>query len=267
MKKVAIGIIGYGSMGKMLFNKLCKDSSYNVYITNRSREKLQEVPQNLICKSNVELANMSDVIFLCVRPNDIKLVLEEIKPVVNNEKLLVSLNGSVSFATIEKVIHCKTSKVIPSITAEINKSQTLVCHNKLVTLEDKILLKDILNKFGTVIELPESEMGMGSELVSCMPGFMASIFDVLCNSAKKYTEISEKQIVEMVLKTLEATSSLMLNKNYTFENVVDRVATKGGITQEGTSVVYENFPAIADELFQKTLEKRRITAEKAEMNF
>lgn len=193
--------------------------------------------------------------------------MEEIKPVVNNEKLLVSLNGSVSFATIEKVIHCKTSKVIPSITAEINKSQTLVCHNKLVTLEDKTLIKDILNKFGTVIELPESEMGMGSELVSCMPGFMASIFDVLCNSAKKPTEISEKQIVEMVLKTLEATSSLMLNKNYTFENVVDRVATKGGITQDGTSVVYENFPAIADELFQKTLEKRRITAEKAEMNF
>ena len=59
----------------------------------------------------------------------------------------------------------------------------------------------------------------------------------------------------------------MLNKNYTFENIVDRVATKGGITQEGTSVVYENFPAIADEIFQKTLEKRRITTEKAEMIF
>ena len=217
--------------------------------------------------SNVELANISDVIFLCVRPNDIKSILEEIRPVINNEKLLVSLNGSVSFATIEKVIHCKTSKVIPSITAEINKSQTLVCHNKLVTLEDKTLIKDILNKFGTVIELPENEMGMGSELVSCMPGFIASIFDVLCNSAKKHTEIPENQIVEMVLKTLEATSSLMLNNNYTFENVVDRVATKGGITQEGTSVVYENFPAIADEIFQKTLEKRRITTEKAEMIF
>lgn len=71
----------------------------------------------------------------------------------------------------------------------------------------------------------------------------------------------------MVLKTIEATSSLMLNNNLTFENVVTRVATKGGITQEGTSVVYDNFPAIADELFNKTLEKRRLTTEKAEKSF
>ena len=71
----------------------------------------------------------------------------------------------------------------------------------------------------------------------------------------------------MVLKTLSATSSLMLEKGMSFNEVVGRVATKGGITEEGTGVIYDSFPKTADELFDKTLEKRRITAEKAEKMF
>ncbi len=118
-----------------------------------------------------------------------------------------------------------------------------------------------------MILLPENEMGMGSELVSCMPGFIASIFDVLCSAARENTSLPDEQIVSMVLNTMWATGELMLSKNMNFEEVVTRVATKGGITEEGTMVVYEKFPAIASELFEKTLEKRRQTAIKAEELF
>ncbi|MBR5416650.1 MAG: hypothetical protein IK109_01315, partial [Clostridiales bacterium] len=64
-----------------------------------------------------------------------------------------------------------------------------------------------------------------------------------------------------------ATGELMLDKDMSFEDVVTRVATKGGITEEGTKVVYEGFPKTADLLFEKTLEKRKMTAEKAKKTF
>ena len=118
-----------------------------------------------------------------------------------------------------------------------------------------------------LIELPENEIGMGSELVSCMPGFIASIFDVICQSAKKHTEISSEQIVQMVLKTVAATSELMLKKEMTFKDVVSRVATKGGITEEGAKVIYDGLPEVADLMFEKTLEKRKQTTKKAEELF
>ena len=94
--------------------------------------------------------------------------------------------GSITFDTIGKIVKAKTTKAIPSVTAEVDRSQTLVCFNEL-----------------------------------------------------------------------------MMSKDMTFEQVVARVATKGGITEEGTKVVYENFPQTADELFRKTLEKRRMIAERA----
>ena len=258
------GIIGYGSMGKMLLTKFSESgiAKQDLYAFNRTIEKLDEAKDITRILPAKDLAAACDITFICVRPADIKAVLEEIKDDIKDGALIVSLNGSVSFETIRSVIDTKTAKVIPSLTAEIGRSQTLVCYNGKVTDEDKTRLKSLLCSIGDVIELPENEMGMGSELVSCMPGFIASIFDVICNSAKKHTSIPEEQIVRMVLQTMSATGDLMLQKGMTFEDVVKRVATPGGITEEGTKVVYEGFPETADMLFEKTLEKRRQTAAK-----
>lgn len=256
-----VGIIGYGSMGKMLADKFALRGE-TVYVSTRTREKLESAPAALhVCGSNTEAAYASEIVFVCVRPVDLLEVIKEIDEVVSEDSLIVSLNGSVSFETISKVTSKKAAKVIPSVTAEIDRSQTLVTYNASVTEEDKEKIKNLLGVIGNVIELPENEMGMGSELVSCMPGFIASMFDVVCESAKKHTSIPEEQIVNMVLNTMSATGDLMLQKDMSFKDVVGRVATKGGITEVGTKVVYEELPDTMDELFGKTMAKRRMTAE------
>ena len=256
-----IGIIGYGSMGKMLLHKFSETGGIdhnNLFVSNRTLSKIEESPDKyVICDSNTSLAMSSNIIFICTRPADLLLVLEEISSVVKDDALIISLNGSITFESLEKISNRKYVKVIPSVTAEINKSQTLVTYNKFVSENDKIYLKNLLSCIGNVIELPEDEMGMGSELVSCMPGFIASIFDVICQSAKKHTSIPQEQVIKMVLDTLNATGELMLQKDMCFDDVVKRVATKGGITEVGSRVIYDGFPEIADEMFVKTLAKRR----------
>lgn len=265
------GIIGYGSMGKMILEKIADSKSVkceDLYIANRTYEKIAHLKNIFnVCKTNAELAAASDIIFICVRPADIKSILNEIKSAISEKTLIVSLNGSITFEMMSKIVNHKIAKVIPSVTAEINKSQTLVCYNGLVSDDDKIMLGNLLKCMGDVIELPEDEIGIGSELVSCMPGFISAIFDVISNSAKKHTAISEQQIIQMLLHTMVGTGELMLEKGLSFNDVVARVATKGGITEEGTKVIYEMFPKVTDEMFNKTLEKRNQTAGKARENF
>lgn len=266
-----VGIIGYGSMGKMLFEKISgaeELSQIELFISNQTKEKILHLADCCtVCESNEELAASADMIFLCVGPVDMKTVVTEIKDSLSEKSLLVSLNGSIQFAQLESVCKNKIAKVIPSITAEINQSQTLVCYNELVSEEDKAHLTTILQCMGNVIELPEKEMGMGSELVSCMPGFIAAIFNEICVSAKQHTDIPQEEIIRMVLNTMVGTGRLMLEKDYSFENVVSRVATKGGITEEGTNVIHEQLPEVMDELFDRTLEKRRQTTINAQKRF
>ena len=262
-----IGIIGYGSMGKMLAQKFLESGRVDkntLFVSNRTKERLNEIASlATVCDTNSEAAKNADILFVCVRPCDLKEVVTEINGSLKKDALLVSLNGSVTFKMLEKIAPRKIAKVIPSVTAEINRSQTLVSYNNFVRTEDKISLEEILSCMGNVIVLPENEMGMGSELVSCMPGFIASVFDVICRIAKKHTEIPEEQVIRMVLKTMTATGELMLKNGMSFGDVVARVATKGGITEEGTKVIYEEFPPTAGRLFENTLAKRKQTAEHA----
>ena len=210
-----IGIIGYGSMGKMLLWKFSSNSKIareDLYIANRTREKVLEAESIAVVSDNCTLASECDIVFVCVRPVDMKAVLSDIAASLKADALLVTLNGSITFDMIKKVVDVKTAKVIPSLTAEIDRSQTIVCYNDKVSDDDKAVLRKLLSSIGEVIELPENEVGMGSELVSCMPGFIASIFDVICNSAEGHTEIPKEQIVKMVLNTMSATGDLMLQK-------------------------------------------------------
>lgn len=266
-----IGIIGYGSMGRMLLEMFWDSkaaSAENLLVANRTIEKIMHLKDKcMVCESNRKLATEADIVFLCVRPADMKDILSEIKAYIKEDALLVSLNGSIMFEQLSQIYRGKIAKAIPSVTAEVNQSQTLVCYNERVTGSDKECLTELLSCMGTVIELSEQEMGMGSELVSCMPGFIAAIFQELCTSAKKHTTLSENEIARMVLHTMVGTGTLMLEKEYSFEDVIARVATKGGITEEGTKVIQEQFPGVADSVFEKTLEKRRKTTIKAKENF
>ena len=70
-----IGIIGYGSMGKMLAQKFLESGRVNkniLFVSNRTKERMQEIADKAtVCDSNSEAAEKSDILFVCVRPCDI----------------------------------------------------------------------------------------------------------------------------------------------------------------------------------------------------
>ncbi|GAB6275056.1 MAG: hypothetical protein STSR0004_19210 [Peptococcaceae bacterium] len=62
----------------------------------------------------------------------------------------------------------------------------------------------------------------------------------------------------MVINTLYGTAKLLYEKSMKFDDVVTRVATKGGITQEGVKVLEDKLPEIFNEVFKVTLAKHEM---------
>lgn len=266
-----VGIIGLGSMGRMLLDKIKEAqlfSQESLYVTSRTPQKIEE-PKKLylnvnFCKTVGEVASQSNIVFLCIKPIDMRGVLQAFAGVSGGSKHLVSLNASISFELIESV--CPTariSKIIPSVTGEVNLSKTLICHSKKVLESDKIILNRIVESFGTTFELKESQLGMGSELTSCMPGFIASIFQNIQNQAIEFSDFSLEEIHDLISYTLLGTAELVRKKSVSFDHIIKRVATKGGITQEGVKIIDEHFPAIVKSMFQETIKKREYITETA----
>ena len=270
-----IGIIGYGSIGKMIFSKIIESKivhESNVFLAEREYGAIKDLkivyPQLNLCENNNDAAKNADIVFLCVKALDIKKVLVEILPEMKKSCHIVSLNASVLFRQMDQICGGREiSKITPNINGEIKQSITLVSHNAFVSAENKMELKNLLECFGSVVELPETEIHIAIDLTSCMPGFIGAVLALITDEAAKQSSIKGDDIKKMLLGTMRGTANYLLEKNVTFEELVSRVSTKGGITEEGTKIINMKFPEMISEIFARTTEKIRVTTENVQKDF
>ncbi len=58
------------------------------------------------------------------------------------------------------------------------------------------------------------------------------------------------------------TARILAAEQMKFDDVIGRVATKGGSTEEGVKVLQARLPDVMDEVFQSLDAKRRVVSEK-----
>ncbi|HOO13368.1 MAG TPA: NAD(P)-binding domain-containing protein, partial [Bacillota bacterium] len=98
MKNDSIGFIGAGSIARTMIAGLVSKGVTDrkrIWVTNRqNRESLQKLREEFgvnFTYSKKELLENAGIIIIAVKPSDITTVLEEIKPVVDESQLLISV--------------------------------------------------------------------------------------------------------------------------------------------------------------------------------
>lgn len=239
MKKV--GIIGYGSMGSMLVKRFVSTEALPpnaIMVSTKTKAKLdamsQEFPGVGAAFNNQDAARFCRILFLCVKPNQAKAVLEEIMGQLHQEAHLVSIVGSVTLADLGKVFPGKISVVMPSLASESGEGLCLVCHNQQVQSPDAKMLEKLISSLGEVKVVPESQFDAVVTLASCGPGLFSSMFQELVRSGQRNGGLSEPEAWEIVARTLLGTARLYCENKLGFEQVIQRVATKGGLPRKAS---------------------------------
>lgn len=264
MNKKKIGFIGFGSMGSMILNGFLDSGSINVsevVVSNRTLSKLKELeekyPEIEISEKNTNLAEKCNPIFLFVNTGEVKNVLDEINQYLVKDSHIIHISAGLSLETLEKVFSVKITRVIPSLTSEVKEGVSLICHNEKVNLEEKKFVEDIFNHISQVKVVGEEDLDISTDLTSCGPAFMALIIKKFADFGADRSGISEKECEEMVLQTLKGTVKLLTEKEMTFDELISRVATRGGITEEGIKSLEKDLPTVFDNLFNNTSNKRK----------
>lgn len=264
MNKMKIGFIGYGSMGRMILNGFLDSNAINaneVVVSNRSLSKLDDLktkyPEIDISEKTTKLAKKCNPIFLFVNTGEVKKVLDEIKPHLIKDAHIIHISAGLSFEIIEKALNLKITWVIPSLTSEVKEGVSLVCHNEKVNPDEKKFIEDLFNHISLVNVVNENDIDIATDLTSCSPAFMAFIIKKFADFGAQKSEMNEKETEKMVLQTLKGTVKLLTEKEMTFDEVVFRVATKGGITAEGIKSLEKDLPSVFENLFNSTSNKRK----------
>ena len=221
-----------------------------------------------IANSNLEVPQKAKYVFICVKPLEVKDILREIKDSISSDNNIISIAGPVKIAFIQQLTGAKVTKLTPSLTSEVMEGISLVCHSNTVSKEESDYIETLLNGISKVKIIKEEDFDLAAELTSCMPGFISSIIEEIVESALRHTNtLNKTDIEEMVIRTLFGTSKVFVEKNMGFSEMLNRVATKGGITEEGVKVFRKGLPNIFDEMFEVTLNKRKLITEKTEQSF
>jgi pyrroline-5-carboxylate reductase len=266
MKKV--GIIGYGSVGSMLVKRFLSTEVLQpagLMVSTKTKSKLDDLAREFpgvgMAFNNQDAARFCRILFLCVKPNQAKAILEDIQGQLHPETHLVSVVGAISLANLEKFFPGKISIAVPSLTSEAGEGLCLVCHNPRVEPADAKTLEKLLGTLGEIRIIPEAQLDVMATLTSCTPGLFSSLLQEFTRAAARNGGITEPEVEELAAKAILGAAKLYGEKKMSFEQVIQRVATKGGTTEEGVEVLRQGLPAVFDKVFQ-AIQKKREKAKK-----
>lgn len=276
MKMTKIGFIGFGSMAtliatKLIETKVCTPEEIILYSSSANdhfKQFYDKYPTAELAANEAEVFTKADHSFICKLPLAVLPLIKDCEAVLTADRHVISIAAGVSTSDIlELSPSLQVSKLIPSITTVVGVGTTLISHADTVSETNSAWLESAFENFGHVMTIREENIDIASDLTSSSPGIIAAIFEQFVEAALRRSTLSDAEIFQMINFALAGTSKLLVEEDYTFSGLIDRVATKGGITAEGVELSKSNLPSFFDELLDRTqgkyaTSKKEIEAQK-----
>jgi pyrroline-5-carboxylate reductase len=254
-----IGFIGLGNMGSSLAAGLLDSgaiSAGNVAVANRSPVKAETFARRyagvVVAENNLRAAEGKDVIFVAVRTDQLLGVLREVSSAGEGVHLVV-VNGALPLSMLEGVCKGPVSKLVPSVTMEHGRGVSLVSHGPSVSPSQARSLERALGRASKVVMVPEDKMDVAADLTSCGPALIAEMMHQFAEAGVRHG-IARKDAWDLVLETMQG-AALALASGESAASLKEKVATKGGITEQGLLVLEAGLPAVFDEVMDRTMAK------------
>ncbi len=213
---------------------------YKIIATDKNQQNLDFVKNNYsvqITSDNKIAIDKADIIFLCVKPQDMGNLLDEIKTSITKNQLIVSIAAGLKISFYEKYLPLsKIVRVMPNTPALVSQMAAVYSSNTFVNLEDLKEIHAILNLAGLAMQVEENKIDIVTAVSGSGPAFFAIFMDEIINEAKKLG-LDEQMARKLCYQTAIGTGKLLLEKNMSPNELVKMVASPGGTTEAGLKIL------------------------------
>ena len=259
-----IGFIGSGKMAGAIIKGLVKTGfmiAENILATQASSENIEQKSKELgikIILDNKELVKNSDVVFIATKPNQVLGVLEEIKPFVTEDKLIVSIAAGVNINKLETNLPEKSRviRVMPNTPALVGEGMSGMIGGTYTTESDVEFVKKLLSTIGKCIVVDnEDQIDIVTAISGSGPAFFYKVINEIARAGEKLGMDYDKALL-LSIQTAIGSAKMALNRDISMEQLISNVATKGGCTAVGVDCMNEyNSEEIFYNVIKSTTEK------------
>ncbi len=237
MIKQKITIIGGGNLGSSIASGLIDagKKATEITITRRQVEKLAQLKKKgiQISNDNKKAIEKADIILLCVLPQKVNDVLDEIGKSIKKNQLVISTVSGITIAQIQSRIKEKVSviRAMPNTAIAIRESMTCVAGNKN-DVKAIQTTKDLFDDLGKVVVINEDQMTSATALCACGIAFFLRAVRAASQGGIEIDFHADEALL-MAAQTAKGAAALLLHNNSHPEDEIDRVTSPKGCTIAG----------------------------------
>lgn len=231
-----IGFIGGGNMATALIGGLANKltASKNIHVIDRSPEALQKLSQQFGVTTaqqiDAEIAQ-SDVIVLAVKPQQMKEVIEELRPYIKSQ-LVLSIAAGIRAVDLSRWLdgHTAIVRTMPNTPALIGKGITGMVALDGVSPQQREAANAIMRAVGATVWLDDEALIDPVTAVSGSgPAYVFYFIEAMQQAAQEMG-LSAEQGTQLAIATFVGASELAAQSSEPVSLLRERVTSKGGTT-------------------------------------
>ncbi|MBQ9641350.1 MAG: pyrroline-5-carboxylate reductase [Bacteroidaceae bacterium] len=233
-------VIGAGNMGGALIKGWAKSGKLaSITIADKNEALLaqfkQDYPQLNTTTDNVAAVQGADIVVIVVKPWLMKLVLAELKPVLDLERQII-VSDAANFTTTMLAEQLGQQGqyfyVIPNIAAEFSASMSFIAKGEAATTESLRAVEDLYALCGDTLTVAENLIGPGMMMASCGIAYVMRYIRAQMEGGCEMG-FYPAQAKQIALQTMQGAVSLLKATGWHPEEAIDKVTTPGGVTIKG----------------------------------
>ncbi|KAL3376655.1 hypothetical protein AABB24_003206 [Solanum stoloniferum] len=233
-----VGFIGAGKMAESIARGVVKSgilpaSRIRTAHSGSARRTAFESIGVTVFDNNTQVVEDSDVIIFSVKPQVVKNAVSQLKPILSEKKLLVSVSAGVKLKDLQEWAgQGRFIRVMPNTPSAVGEAATVITLGEKATTEDGELISQLFGAIGKVWKADEKLFDAVTGLSGSGPAYVFLAIEALADGGVA-AGLPRELALGLASQTVLGAASMVSGMGKHPGQLKDDVASPGGTTIAG----------------------------------
>jgi pyrroline-5-carboxylate reductase len=235
-----IAFLGAGNMAEALMKGLLRAhvaAPSEILCSDRRAERGPELTHKYgvrFTTDNLAAAREADIVVLSVKPQAMNKLLQEIKPALDQTKLVISIAAGVPIEAIERQVGhgVRIIRTMPNTPALVGAGATALAPGEHATEADLAQARALFEAVGMAVVVEEPLLDAVTGLSGSGPAYIFLIIEALADGGVK-AGLARDQAQELAAQTVLGSAKLLIETGEHPGRLKDQVTSPGGTAIAG----------------------------------
>jgi pyrroline-5-carboxylate reductase len=243
---IRVAVLGAGKMGGILLQAFLKKNLFapeQIHATVGHAERALALSTQWgvdVTTNNLKAVEQADLILLGVKPFQVPALIEEIRPALTKDKVLLSFAAAVKTRAIEEAagLEIAVIRAMPNTPSMLGAGAAALCRGRFVSADQMELAERIFETVGRAVTVDEKHMDAVTGLSGSGPAYIYIIIEALAEAGVK-VGLPRDIATELAAQTTFGAAKMVLETGYHPAMLKDAVTTPAGSTIDGIMALEE----------------------------